>query len=572
MNRIGKVVKVTYDKLIFEVSDFNSLDFNYSGVTYITKGVIDYVTIIDKTSQKYIYQIIEVEDREIPILADENSKFDYIGRFICSPIGLLRNGRIEFNLETYPFLQDEVFLTSDEEYELIFDNSKLQGINLGTIRSKFNAIIDLDKLFTNHTAILGNTGSGKSTTIRQILNETKKLNTSNLHIHIFDVHDEYPCEDEKSQITNVLSEYKIPMMNLDLQDWINLVKPSDLVQLPIMQNSLKIAHAINNSIINRVWLKCYIAYTMYTNVQTDAVAKRTKIINVLVGTGIPIDKYDSKYANFSNADESVFLANLLEKMDQIVQTTDKGQFLQNQLKESKYTVDSFENLLEGLEFTFLLEECKGNSQARSHSGTMETRIKSLETRYGSMLVSMHDVENKKSKTVNIYSVTDLDDDLLLFFTSFFIKEKFEINRKRKLIDREVNIFVLEEAHRYLSKNSEKSVFNESELFKKIAREGRKFGCFLFLSSQRPSELSTTVLSQCNNYLIHRIKNTLDLDQMLSSIPYIAKNQLSRITFLPTGTVYIVGDLLPIPLEVAVFDELTQDVSSAPNIKFNSNVK
>lgn len=568
MNSIGKVVKVNYDKLVFEVSDFNKLDFNYHGFTYITKGLIDYVTIIDKTGQKFIYQIVEVEDKETPILSDNNSKFNYIGRFICSPIGLLTNEGIEFNLETYPFLQDEVFLTSDEEYSIIFNNSKTTGISLGSIKSKFEAKISIDKIFTNHTAILGNTGSGKSTTIRQILNQTKKMNTINLNIHVFDVHDEYICDDEKTNVINVIKDYKISIKSLELQDWINLVRPSDLVQLPILQNALKLASAINDSNVNEKWLRCYIAYTMYTSIQTDAVAKRTKIISVLVGTDISVTKYDSKFANFSSSDETEFLDSLKAKMNSIIITHDNSQFLQSKLKEADYTVDSFETLLKGLEFTFLLEECRGNSLARAHSGTMETRIKNLETRYGAMLIDSKDVANVDVKPINIYSVSDLDDDLLLFFTSFFIKDNFEKNRKKKLADREVNVFILEEAHRYISRISEKSILNESDFFKKIAREGRKFGCFLLLSSQRPSELLPTVLSQCNNYLIHRIKNTLDLEQMLSSVPYIGKNQLSRISFLPTGTVYAVGELFPIPLEISVFDELKQDISSAPVIRFD----
>ena len=108
-------------------------------------------------------------------------------------------------------------------------------------------------------------------------------------------------------------------------------------------------------------------------------------------------------------------------------------------------------------------------------------------------------------------------------------------------------------------------------FKKIAREGRKFGCFLFLSSQRPSELSSTVLSQCNNYLIHRIKNNLDLDYMLKTIPYIDSNQLTRISYLPTGTAFIVGELFPIPVEVKVFENTSDSVSTTPEILFKSSI-
>ena len=135
--------------------------------------------------------------------------------------------------------------------------------------------------------------------------------------------------------------------------------------------------------------------------------------------------------------------------------------------------------------------------------------------------------------------------------------------------RAVNVFVFEEAHRYISKIRENSMFHEVEIFKRIAREGRKFGCFLFLSSQRPSELSSTVLSQCNNYIIHRIKNNIDLEYLLKTIPYINANQLSRFSYLPTGTAFVVGELFPIPVEVKIDLENDSNVTETPQIRVNN---
>ncbi|HCU0853034.1 TPA: ATP-binding protein, partial [Listeria monocytogenes] len=128
-------------------------------------------------------------------------------------------------------------------------------------------------------------------------------------------------------------------------------------------------------------------------------------------------------------------------------------------------------------------------------------------------------------------------------------------------------FILEEAHRYISRNKENSQLYEIEIFKKIAREGRKFGCFLYLSSQRPSELSSTVLSQCNNYLLHRIKNNIDLEYMSKTIPYITTNQIKRLSFLPTGTTYSVGELFSIPIEINIPKPSKNiDVTSTPAIR------
>lgn len=571
MHSIGKVISVSYNNLVFEVSNFSKLNYNFGGYTYIAKGIVDYVTVVNDINQKFIYQVVKVEDKEHPLSKVENSKLEYTGKFDCIPIGIIQNGKIEFNMKHYPSLRDKVYLTSEEEYNLIFSvEDSTESISLGLIEEKYIAQINLSKIFNHHGAILGNTGSGKSTTIRQIISETQKHSTKNLHLHVFDVHDEYSHINDIEKI-DVLNDFKINIENMDLQDWINLVKPSDLVQLPILQTALKLADGIRNNWISKIWLKCYVAHTLYSYVQTDAVARRTKIINILRETGIDTSGYSSQFANFSGTAEENFLKALIQKMDSEHPGETEYSFLHTQLEASEYKTTSFEDLLNGLEFSFLLEECKGNAQARSHCGTLETRIKSIQSRYSSLLSSNGDVTPISDSQIIVYSVSNLDDDLLLFFSSYLLKNIFDKNKQLPLEKRDVNIFILEEAHRYISKSRETSSFQEIERFKKIAREGRKFGCFLFLSSQRPSELSSTVLSQCNNYLIHRIKNNLDLDYMLKTIPYIDSNQLTRISYLPTGTAFIVGELFPIPVEVKVFENTSDSVSTTPEILFKSSI-
>lgn len=562
MHSIGKVTSVTFEKLIFEVSDFEKLNYNLLGQIYIAKGVIDYVTIKNEYSEKFIYQVVKVEDKEIPLSSEEHSKFKYHGRFECVPVGMIKHGKIEFNLKKYPFLQDKVYLTSQEEMEMVFSHfHNGNDITIGLIDDQYPAYFNTAKLLTNHTAIIGNTGSGKSTTVRQIISKINNLNTQNLHFHIFDVHDEYK-DINGVKIVDVINDFKINIKNLEMQDWINLIKPSELVQLPILQMGLKYANAIENKIIEEEWLKCYIALSLYRNQQTDAVTKRTKILSILDGTNIDTEKYDSKYGNMDSNTEKKFI----ESLKNVVDNGGNIFTLSEVIEKAKYNVSSFNKLLEGLNYVFLLEESKGNNQARSYSATLETRIKNVQTRF-SNLFGNNDTELEDKSIV--YSVSELDDDLLLFFTTFILKKEFEKNKKMKLEDRSVNIFIFEEAHRYISKFKESSQFNEVEAFKKIAREGRKFGCFLMLSSQRPSELSSTVLSQCNNYIVHRVKNNVDLEYLLNSIPYINKFQLNRFSYLPTGTAYIVGELFPIPVEIEIFEEFSKNSTITPEIVYRS---
>lgn len=564
MNSIGRVVLVSYDRLVFEVSDFEKLIYNFKGEIYIAQGVIDYVTIKSQFGDKFVYQVVKVEDKEIKIVNDEKSKFDYVGRFECVPVGILENDKINFNLKKYPFLQDRVYLSSDEDLQKVFSIEKREtSILLGTIQDKYDAQINLNKLITHHSAILGNTGSGKSTTVRKIIKEISTKETSNLYLNIFDIHNEYSQIDGVNNI-DVLEDFSIKIESLELQDWLNLIKPSELVQLPVVQTALKLANCLTENKLDREKLSCFIAYNLYHNQQSDAVAKRTKIIGILQNTSIDTTMYDARFGNFNGSTgETTFKSNLQSKM------YGSHSKITKEIENARYTINSFADLFEALNFVFLLEECQGNTQARGYSGTLETRIKHIQLRYGSLFkakIDESDEEEKQSK-ITVYNVSGLDDDLLLFFTTYILKKEFKKSSEKKINDRDVNLFIFEEAHRYISKLNENSLFGEVEVFKKIAREGRKFGCFLMLSSQRPSELSSTVLSQCNNYLIHRIKNNVDLEYLLKTIPYINKNQLTRFSYLPTGTAFIVGELYPIPVEVAVDGEDEKDITVTPQVKF-----
>lgn len=573
MNSIGRVNYVSFDRLSFEISDFDSLEFNQDGSFYFTKGILDFVTIVNKQNDKFIYQVEKLEDKEQILSRDENAKFSYTANVWATPIGVIKENNIYFNLKTYPFLQNEVYLTSRDEFEIIFNQAKPHTVNLGKIGEQFNAIIDINKLLTYHSAILGNTGSGKSTTIRQVLSEIGKQNTVNLHVHVLDVHNEYENL-ATSQSIDVLNDYSININSLELQDWINLVKPSDLVQLPVLRMALQLGNAVQEGKITENWLRVYIAHQLYFKVQTDAVAKRSKIVGILESIKIDISKYDARFGNFQvKKDEDNFIQSLKDILD--IAGDDYDNYLQNEIERSNYKINSFDSLLRGLNFVFLLEESKGNTQARTYSATLETRVKEINSRYFKLFTgkidgkeSNDDVLEERNEKIVVYNVSLLDDDLLLFFSSYIGKLVFNNNRQKKMVERDVNVLLLEEAHRYVSRDKENSQLFEIEIFKRIAREGRKFGVFLWLSSQRPSELSGTVLSQINNFMLHRIKNNVDLEYISKTIPYITQNQLKRLSFLPTGVTYAVGELFPIPIEVEVNPpEVSHDVTQTPTIKF-----
>jgi hypothetical protein len=105
---------------------------------------------------------------------------------------------------------------------------------------------------------------------------------------------------------------------------------------------------------------------------------------------------------------------------------------------------------------------------------------------------------------------------------------------------------LEEAHRYISTESGKVFGDANRIFERIAKEGRKYGMFLLISSQRPSELSRTVLSQCSNFIVHRIQNPEDLSHIRQITPHISDTILKRLPSIPTQHALIFGHAVNLP--------------------------
>jgi hypothetical protein len=581
-NSIGIVSKVFPNKIVIEVPDTNKINHNYLGDLYICDGINTFVTIHRSNFQKFIYQIVSLYEQEKAYIAeDEVSKFSGKAYFEAIPLGEIQGEKFEFGLSTFPMIGNDVFLTVNRDVNTIFYiSSKKLAVSLGSMAShnNFTPRIAVDDLLTHHMSILGNTGSGKSTTVRKLLHEviqsieTGNHNIGNTNFLIFDVHDEYgSIPAEHVNLVDVIEDISIPLNTLSLEDWINLVQPSSAVQLPVLMNGLRMANLMENEEAFNDWIKVYCALELYNNVQTEAVAKRTKIISLL--GSIPIEgisevlkKYSSQYGNFSSGDELEFK----QKLETYIQAKSTYNYDQcrDKIEQLMGSADCSFNNLKTLErainMVFLFEEIKGNSQVRSFCSTLMTRISNLVAIYSNTLF---DDANEKlmkfeevisfKKGFTVFKVSSLDDSDLLFFTGYLLRLVYKSQKDHRKLTGEIKQlfhFVFDEAHKYITENKDEGKLQSLKVFEQIAKEGRKFGVFMILASQRPSELSKTVLSQCNNFILHRIRNNVDLEQIRRSIPFIDDTQLTRISYLKTGSALLVGEAFSIPMELTIKGE------------------
>lgn len=575
---IGHISKVYFNKIVFEVSDPTNLQHNYLGDFYIGNGLNDYVTIYHEINKKYIYQVIGLYEQEKPYLEEDASKFDDKAYFEAIPIGEIESGKFEYGLATFPMIGEDVYLTTIDDIErMLLNKSSELSISLGMLMThQYLPRIDVEKLFTNHLSILGNTGSGKSTTVRKMLSELINLEHKNIDINkmnfvIFDVHNEYQGLPKDYAQSVSIEDIAIPTYTLSTEDWINLVRPASAVQLPILMNGLRMASLINDSSKHYEWIRAYCALELYNNQQTDAVTKRTKIVGLLEKLNSPdilrvLQSYNAQYSNFQNAAETEFKRVISEYIHckSGYEYKNCQVELVNLLLSQQNNVGSLQDLLTGIELVILLEESRGNSQVRSHCSTLITRIENLIYSYSNSLFDLKPQKIDKFFEVmrfefafTIFDCSSLEDNDLLFYTGYIMREVFEKQKfsrnKKSQISRAYH-FILDEAHRYLTENKVEEQSRSLRTFERIAKEGRKFGMFLIVASQRPGELSKTVLSQCNNFILHRIRNNIDIEQMRKSIPYINDMQLFRLSYLRTGTALAVGDAFMIPMEINIEGE------------------
>ena len=116
------------------------------------------------------------------------------------------------------------------------------------------------------------------------------------------------------------------------------------------------------------------------------------------------------------------------------------------------------------------------------------------------------------------------------------------------------VLVLEEAHHYIPEISQtQRQIRARKVFEKIAKEGRKFGLSLLIASQRPSELSKTIMAQCNSFIVHRIQNPEDQQYFRSVISSVSHELLNQLPALPQKTALVLGDCVTAPIQVTIRD-------------------
>lgn len=588
--RLGTISYISQRVIKFKASEMDISDRMCEGEALRLNSLNQYVYAYLNISTKVIFKIVEIEEKEFEYGEEAEAKNYYNYIFTAVPLGEVENFEYLPGVIEIPMVGSYIYACSSSILNVIFNEGEY-GVSLGVLSGYSSVVpkIDIAKFFSTHTAILGNTGSGKSTTARLFLNELiRQLSDSRFRLKasssyiVFDLHGDYQdLPSSKSVLKLNSKDYHICAGDLTIEDWVSLLSPSQRIQRPLLERALKYSLLSDEGIDKLLAALAYIAISD-SNIDSHA-ARKIQIEKYLNRISKQLESFRKKFAVVSSTVTSLlkqfvlYYGNLSEDVVQQLQDLlikfvgesyyssglfDIDLLVQDYRKDSSdITLD---NIVKALDLVFSEEEVKGNKQARSYSEGLITQLNNVASKYSANLFNLNNGDNivnylNKSGVIIIDISSVVDSDGLKLFSNFLARYTLENNMTNIGKNDSPVCLIFDEAHRYI----QESTLLDDSIFNRIAREGRKFGVSLLVISQIPSELSRIVLSQTSTFVIHRIQNSIDLDYLRRNVPAVSNSQIDRLPSFAPGTALILGSSIKLPIELQIngrYKDVTPPIS------------
>ena len=532
-----------------------------------------------------LHLIFEDKDKKILGEVDDVDKDLVKARFL----GEIVDGNLLGGVIRKPSLDSTIRVITKEEIPLIVGSERPGYMPLGVspFYNDFPVYMNVNSFFSNHFAIFGNSGSGKSCGVSRIIQNMfhdKNLFPYKANIFMFDSSAEYysafrnlnainPNFNYRFYSTNekegIGEKLRIPIWLLNVDDLSLLLQITNHSQIPIIERMLKLAlifsedgeraEAYKNHLIAKA-----IMSILYTNETSPN--KRNEIFTILGSCSTkqfnleaPVQGigYTRKFRECflidsqGNFSESVLL-------NEYVSSFIKEEFDSYEPKGGTYY--DLDTLEKALNFTLISEGWLRNKNTYGDAVTIRVRLHSLivgeyakyfdykdyvtqEQYLSSLLID----GGKKYQFINI-NFDDVDDWFAKVITKVYTRIIFDFCKNLK--DRATIPFniIVEEAHRYIQNDTDRFLLGYN-IFERVAKEGRKYGVLLGLISQRPVELSDTVISQCSSFLIFKMNHPTDVEYIRKMVPNISDEIVEKQKTLQAGTCLGFGMAFKIPLIV-----------------------
>ena len=582
----------------------------FGKIKYITEGEAHVESLVQPGQDVDLMNnnvVFEAENQrilgEVEEVNNDIIKIRFLGEFIGDRYvsGVIRK----------PVLSSNIRQINDEELKSLMGSYSDKTFILGqsAIYKGHTVYVDINDLLSNHMAIFGNSGSGKSCGVSRMVQNlfsNPDFIAYNANIFIFDAYGEYKTAFSKLNELNPNYSYKfittnptdptdqrlaLPVHLLTLDDMTLLLQVSSHTQIPIIERALKLAKVFADvsdeatMYKNHLIAKALLAI-LFSNETTKE--KKNEVFQVIqvchtnefnFDTDIPGVGYTRKFSDcfeidsHGNFGESVLINEYILKF---INEDLEGKIM---TKPVYYTLKDFAS---ALEFTLISEGFLHNEAIRDDASILKVRLNSiLNSNVGSYfnypnyitleqyIASLVATPNRKKAQIININLEDMDDTYAKVIVKIYARMFFEFAKSRTQRASIPFHLFLEEAHRYVSKDADTFLLGYN-IFERIAKEGRKYGVLLNIISQRPVEISDTVISQCSNFLIFKMTHPKDIEYIRTMLPNISQDVIEKQKVLQPGNCVGFGGAFKLPMIIKL--EMPNPMPYSTNCNVNERWK
>lgn len=602
---VGNVISIEGLKIRVLMNEQSNLEsFYYDGKVYDGISIGSYIGII-RGSSKIVCRVDKefLNDKLKEPTKQDFSRDRYERVLEVSLVGNISSGKFEFGIKRFPMIYNEAVLLTEEEVKDILqkDISKAQyRIPIGrSVNHNLSVEIAWDRLFNTHIGIFGNTGSGKSNTLAKLYSELFNKQGVEIQKHfankskfvILDFNGEYVKEDvlcSDKEVINLSTrdgsgdKIKLrPKSFWDIETLSIIYSATEKTQQPFLKNAVnyyldeKEFNMTTSKIIDGLGSAFYNIFSQNNNKEMlNLMNKSLEIIGFDTNVDYCIEdkKVDISWLNSSwhSSGNTYYFENMyfdnpkhvtkkdiLEKRDELQQLLTKN---------FSHVIDSLPatDKLKIACNTYLIYSLAYGKVSFDFINPLISRIESRSN------FIENTIEIKEDKFIDNYlTVINLrrcNAEAKKMIPLLIAKELYENHKSEEDNNFEIKStvhLIIDEAHNILSSQStrEAEIWKDYrlEVFEEIIKEGRKFGFYLTLASQRPSDISPTIMSQLHNYFIHRLVNEQDLRMLENTVNSLDEASRHQIPFLAPGQCIITGTSFEMSLLIQI-DKLSNGTS------------
>lgn len=552
LSKLGKVASVDTSRVLIAVENAALLPRASVGSLVAIQGSTAQEFLIGMT-ERVTRQLQEQTSQPDPmaptmlaveVVPDDALRVILLGTYRTIE-GTVHN-RFKRGADSFPQIDRDCFLIEGPNLQRFMGlmGKKLdekQRLELGhfVIDRSAAAIANGDRFFQRHAAILGSTGSGKSCAVSLILERAHARKHAN--IVVFDMHGEYASLANPS----AQEDGKVPM---PIAAAFKIAGPGDLVKAP--ENALFLPYWL----LNREEMLSMILDRSDQNAPNQASRFTLHVRELKEETLIAEKKQDVKATFTVDSPIPYKLLDLLVKLKH--DDTTKGIGANN--KEVK---GEWEGRL-----TRFLSRLEAKAEDRRYGFMFKPPDSALKYDWLAQQIAKLLAAGKGKHGIKVVDFSEVPSDVLPVVTGVFARLLYDVQFWMQPEKRTPFVFVCDEAHLYLPVREDADAIEKQALysFERIAKEGRKYGVSLLVVSQRPSDVSRTILSQCNNFLILRLTNDQDQNVVRRLMPDSLAGVLDGLPLLDTGEALLLGDAILLPARIKLKFPAIEPLSQTRN--------